>query len=289
MVLITRLVQFKRFVAFFAVTAILTISILTGSSTLLLIEVHAQVGSMATLQNTPATYAVSIIPGAAQRDSPYHYYPPAINVPVGTTIGWINNDAGQPHTVTSGAPNASNAGSIFNSGIMPSTANSFFQYTFNNPGDFVYHCIIHPWRQAIVSVGDSYERGHFFELSSGTGQVFNLTKDFRTLLDIKPITIQLDKTTPLTYNITIVKNANDTVYSGTFVTDGEPLPLELIKSNTNQTTTYGPDFSSTGAYHVEAPFLSGDAKYTIGVELVSINSKVPESVIKDEFSFNTVT
>ena len=41
-------------------------------------NVTAQTGSMATLQNIDATYAVSIIPGAAQRESAYHYFPPAI-------------------------------------------------------------------------------------------------------------------------------------------------------------------------------------------------------------------
>ena len=48
-------------------------------------QIFAQyAGSMATLQNVDATYAVSIIPGAAQRDSLYHYYPPQIAVPTGT-------------------------------------------------------------------------------------------------------------------------------------------------------------------------------------------------------------
>lgn len=250
---------------------------------------HAQIGSMSTLQNTLITLSVSIIPGATQSDSPYHYYPQAINVPVGTSIGWFNNDFGQPYTLTSGTSNDSDSGYIFNSGLMPATANSFFRYAFDHPGDYVYHCIIHPWRQAIVSVSDSYERGHYIQMSSGTGQVLNLTKDFRTLLDFKPLTIPLDRTTPLVYNITMIKNENDTVFSNTFVTDGESFPLELIKSNVDETTTYGPDFSSTGAYHVDAPFLSGDANYTITAELISINSQVPESIIKDEFSFKTVT
>ena len=62
-----------------------------------------QIGSMSTLQNIVATYAVSIVPGAAQRTSTYHYYPPAIAVPTGTTVAWFNNDFGQPHTVTSGS------------------------------------------------------------------------------------------------------------------------------------------------------------------------------------------
>ena len=70
-------------------------------------EIFAQFsGSMATLQNIGATYAVSIVPGAAQKDSTYHYYPPQIAVPLATTVAWFNNDFGQPHTVTSGEPGA---------------------------------------------------------------------------------------------------------------------------------------------------------------------------------------
>ena len=38
--------------------------------------------SMATLRNIPAKCAVNIVPGAAQRESPYHYFPPAIAVPI---------------------------------------------------------------------------------------------------------------------------------------------------------------------------------------------------------------
>jgi hypothetical protein len=39
-----------------------------------------QIGSMATLQYIDSTYGISIIPGAAQRESAYHYYPPTIAV-----------------------------------------------------------------------------------------------------------------------------------------------------------------------------------------------------------------
>ena len=118
-------------------------------------EIFAQTGSMATLQNIDATYAVSIVPGAAQKENTYHYYPPQIAVPTGTTVAWFNNDFGQPHTVTSGEPGEADKGSIFNSGIMPATANSFFQFTFDQPGKFLYYCIIHPWRVASVSVNDT--------------------------------------------------------------------------------------------------------------------------------------
>ena len=250
---------------------------------------YAQVGSMSTLQNTPATFAVSIIPGAAQKESPYHYFPPAINVPIGTTVAWFNNDFGQPHTVTSGEPDSSHTGSVFNSGIMPATANSFFQYTFDKPGNYVYHCIIHPWRTAIVTASDAYEKGHYLQMYSGVGSVLNLTKDFRTLLNFEPLTVALDKTTPLTYNITIQnKDQNSTEFTETFVTSGESLPLELIQSNENQTSVYGPDFSGPGAYHVNAPFLKGEQNYIIRAELTAIDSQAPETPLVDEFTFRTV-
>jgi plastocyanin len=119
-------------------------------------EIFAQSGTPSTLQNTDATYAVSIVPGAAQKDNTYHYYPPEIAVPTGTVVAWFNNDFGQPHTVTSGEPKAADEGSVFNSGIMPATANSFFQFTFTKPGEFLYHCNIHPWRVASVDASDAF-------------------------------------------------------------------------------------------------------------------------------------
>ena len=53
-------------------------------------EIFAQPGSMTTLQNIDATYAVSIVPGAAQKENIYHYNPPQIAVPTGTPVGWFN-------------------------------------------------------------------------------------------------------------------------------------------------------------------------------------------------------
>jgi plastocyanin len=258
--------------------------------------VIAQIGSMATLQNIDATYAVSIIPGAAQRESAYHYYPPAIAVPTDTTVAWFNNDFGQPHTVTSGSPNASDIGAVFNSGIMPASANSFFQYTFDESGEIAYYCIIHPWRAAVVSVSDATERGNNFELSSGTGPTWDFNKDFRTLLSIEPLTVPLDRTTPLTYNITISRNGNSTggdmavnnVFSDTYITSGEALALELVRGSSNETISYGPDFSSTGAYHIEGPFFTGNSNYTIRAQITSINAQPPQNQIVDEFSLKTV-
>jgi hypothetical protein len=174
---------------------------------------------------------------------------------------------------------------------MPATANSFFQYTFNKAGDITYHCEMHPWRVAIVSVNSAIERGNNFEMSSGVGPTMNLTRDIRALLDFTPLTVPLDRSTPLTYNVTIFKNDNtNKVFSKTFTVAGEKLPLEMIAgSYINQTRVYGPDFSSSGAYHLEAPFLKGNAKYIIRAEIAAINAKQPQNKIADQFSLRTIT
>lgn len=279
-----------------AITAAAALTILGGTTTSTRdsgsMNAYGQTGSMATLQNIGAQYAVSIVPGASQKTNLIHYYPPLISVPIGTTVAWFNNDPGQPHTVTSGLPNATNSGAIFNSGIMPSTANSFFQYTFNKEGNFPYHCEIHPWRVAMVSVNSGIERGNNFEMSSGVGPTLNLTKDLRALLVFTPLTVPLDRSTPLTYNVTITKSndPNNKVFSKTFTVPGEKLPLELVaRGDINKTNVYGPDFSSTGAYHVEAPFLKGNGAYDIKVEITTINSKQPQNKIADRFSLRTAT
>lgn len=273
-------------IAISSITATMALTLLTASTATT--YVYGQAGTA--VQNIKATYAIEIVPGAAQKTNLIHYYPPAIAVPLGTTVGWFNNDPEQPHTVTSGLPGASDAGALFNSGVMPATAGSFFQYTFDRAGDFSYHCEIHPWRVAIVSVSAVTDRGTNFEFSSGVGPTWNLTKDSRTLLDFTPLTIPLDQSTPITYNITMFKNSiTNKVFSQTFNVPGDKLPLELIAGGyANQTRAHGPDFSS-GAYHLEAPFLKGNANYTIKVEIAAINGKQPQNKMIDGFSLRTIT
>ena len=168
-----------------SITTATALTLLTASTATT--HVYGQAGTA--VQNIKATYAVEIVPRAAQESNLIHYYPPAIAVPVGTTVAWFNNDPEQPHTVTSGLPNASDSGVLFNSGVMPPAAGFIFQYTFTRAGDFAYHCMIHPWRTGIVSVSGVTDRGTNFEFSSGVGPNWNLTKDSRTLLDLSLIHI----------------------------------------------------------------------------------------------------
>ena len=93
-----------------SITATTALALLT--TTTITTDVYGQTAGMATLQNIKATYAVEIVPGAAQKTNLIHYYPPAIAVPLGTAVGWYNNDPEQPHTVTSGLPGASDSGTL---------------------------------------------------------------------------------------------------------------------------------------------------------------------------------
>jgi plastocyanin len=250
-----------------------------------------------TTEEVIATYVVRIPPGAALQDSPIHYYPDNIAIPSGITVAWFNDDPGQPHTVTSGLPDSPESGAMFNSGIMPYT--SFFQHTFDSQlenQEIVYHCEIHPWRTAKISVSSAFERGHYFVFASGTGQVLNLTEHDRTLIDFRPLTVSTDSTTPLTYNITIMEDGTDnatTIFSRSFFTIGEnDLQLELIpRPDQNKTTVYGPDVTDpvTGAYHLEGNFMEPGNEYTIRAEITSIGNDEPPGRVVDDFAFRVVS
>ena len=250
-------------------------------------EIFAQTGSMGNVPKENPDYAVNIVPGASLKETPFHYYPPKIAIPIDTTVAWLNLDVGQPHTVTSGQPGAADKGVVFNSGVMPAFPVRSFEFTFSQPGEVLYHCIIHPWRVASVSVSDASFTGESFDIGLGSGATWNISSTPRVLMDISPKTVPLDKVTPITYNVTINDGGNNKILlSELFTTGGESLPLELVSGMGNETSFYGPDFSTTGAYHVQSDFKKGNS-YPISVEIVSIDGKPVEFPIKASFSLKT--
>ena len=250
-------------------------------------EIFAQTGSMGNVPKENPDYAVNIVPGAALKETPFHYYPPKIAIPIDTTVSWLNLDVGQSHTVTSGQPGAADKGVVFNSGVMPAFPVRGFEFTFSQPGEVLYHCIIHPWRVASVSVSGASFTGESFDIGLGSGATWNISSTPRVLMDISPKTVPLDKVTPITYNVTINDGGNNkTLLSELFTTGGESLPFELVSGMGNETSFYGPDFSTTGAYHVQSDFKKGTS-YPISVEIVSIDGKPVEFPIKASFSLKT--
>lgn len=73
------------------------------------------------------------------------YIPAGVSVEPGTTVTWSNDDTAA-HTVTS-SPDSPMS---FDSGLfMPDTT---FEVTFDDPGEYPYWCIVHPWMVGTVTV-----------------------------------------------------------------------------------------------------------------------------------------
>ena len=89
---------------------------------------------------------VSIVPGSSSLTTDA-YAPNPIEVGVGDTITWTNDDS-QPHTATSGE--AVTPDGNFDSGIMAPGAT--FDFTFTEAGEYPYFCLLHPNMVGTVSV-----------------------------------------------------------------------------------------------------------------------------------------
>jgi plastocyanin len=70
------------------------------------------------------------------------FNPAEINVPVGSTVTWSNEDS-VTHTVTA-------RDNTFDSGNLP--AGGTFNYTFEEKGTFEYYCTLHPNMEGKVVV-----------------------------------------------------------------------------------------------------------------------------------------
>jgi plastocyanin len=106
--------------------------------------------SIGTTSAPSGAIKVSIQPGAATLATKA-FFPNPVNVKVGDTITWTNNDNSSPafHTVTSGlGPNDTNLGKVFDSGLSGSNAltaqGKTFSHTFTIAGEFQYFCQLHP-------------------------------------------------------------------------------------------------------------------------------------------------
>jgi plastocyanin len=94
--------------------------------------------------NTTAT-GVSIVPGASTLTTDA-FSPNPIQVSVGATVTWTNNDA-EPHTVNAGE--YATPSRLFDSYIPPAGT---FEHTFTEAGEYPYFCLLHPNMVGTVSV-----------------------------------------------------------------------------------------------------------------------------------------
>jgi plastocyanin len=103
-----------------------------------------------TSQPLPAntsTTTISIVKGGADPNNEQFYVPKMVNVSVGATVKWKNDDP-IPHTVTSGTPEGPTK--EFDSGFI--NVGDSFTHTFDKKGLFDYFCMPHPWMTGKVTV-----------------------------------------------------------------------------------------------------------------------------------------
>ena len=79
------------------------------------------------------------------------YLPYVLRINKFEEVTWFNSDTAA-HTVTSGDPNNGPDGNNFDSSLF--MAGTSFSYTFRNEGQFNYFCMVHPWMQGTVLVGN---------------------------------------------------------------------------------------------------------------------------------------
>jgi nitrite reductase (NO-forming) len=119
------------------------------SSLILMISILLSVGLLfnPTITTTSAFSqgnSVYIAPRAADPNNDQSFVPQFISMPIESTVSWTNDDSIQ-HTITSDEEG------LFVSG--PISPGDTFDNTFDTPGEFGYHCSIHPWMIGRVMVG----------------------------------------------------------------------------------------------------------------------------------------
>ncbi len=99
-------------------------------------------GMMGGYQQGPAQQGAPATDVSQLNIQNFVYQPANIQVRVGTTVTWTNQDS-VPHSVT------------FKNGMKDSgllSQGQSFSYTFNTPGTYQYYCTVHPYMVATVTV-----------------------------------------------------------------------------------------------------------------------------------------
>ena len=92
--------------------------------------------------------AVVIPNGNSEMSASGFYLPLNLEVPVGTSVEWVNDDS-VPHNIQS-MDEMGNVIQLFNS--PPLNTGDRFEFTFEEAGVYNYFCSFHPWRVGVVTV-----------------------------------------------------------------------------------------------------------------------------------------
>jgi predicted secreted protein with PEFG-CTERM motif len=103
------------------------------------------------------------VPGCEETNECFMPY--MVTVDVGGEVTWSNDDSAA-HTVTAGSA-ADGPSGVFDSSLF--MAGTTFSHTFEEEGEFPYFCMVHPWMQGIVTVGEAMMDGDELMVDIATG------------------------------------------------------------------------------------------------------------------------
>ena len=98
------------------------------------------------------------------------FVPYKVTIDVGGVVTWSNDDTAA-HTVTAGSATDGPSGEFDSSLFMAGTT---FSHTFESAGEFDYFCMVHPWMEGIVTVGEAMaddtngDDGLMVDIATGT-------------------------------------------------------------------------------------------------------------------------
>jgi plastocyanin len=99
-----------------------------------------------------STAEVKIAKGSASPSNNVYFKPATLKIGEGTTVKWTNEDD-VLHTVTSGTPEGSSSGTIFDSSYL--SGGKTYEHPFKKTGTFKYYCTLHPYMTSKIVVSKS--------------------------------------------------------------------------------------------------------------------------------------
>lgn len=99
---------------------------------------------------TGASITLIMLAGSATQGNP-DYDPDPTPVKKGDSVNVVNEDT-MPHTVTSGEAPGPDAGQLFDTGIVEAGGSAIIETTSLEPGDYPYHCMVHPYMKGVLTV-----------------------------------------------------------------------------------------------------------------------------------------
>ncbi len=140
------------------------------------------------------------------------FLPPQVLITKGDTVTWSNDDSAA-HTVTAGTAKDGPSGFFDSSLFMAGTT---FSHTFESNGEFAYFCMVHPWMEGLVLVGDT------------------MAKDPKSMpVETPPIGMEMNEKVKITLKHDIVGSKVTNIYADT---DSNSLIMELDTTDSGQIT-----------------------------------------------------